>query len=253
MSVRVELVDGHVGIVQFSNPPHNFFDSELLWAILEAYKTLGNDGRTRSIVLCSEGKHFCAGANFRQSAESKPGASERPHLYAIGLELFKQPLPVVAALQGSTVGGGLGLALTADFRVSTPAARLTANFARVGLHQGFGLSATLPRLVGQQFAQEMLYTGRDVSGIEAYDVGLVDRVVPDDRLVPEAVAYACEIAKSAPLAVRSIRSTLRDPLIAEVEQVIERELTEQTWLRTTNDFKLGVAAKRDEVIEFKGT
>lgn len=252
MGVTVELIDGHVAIVQFSNPPHNFFDSELLWEILEAYKMLGNNGRTRSVVLCSEGKHFCAGANFRQSAESKPGVSERPHLYAIGLELFKQSLSVVAALQGSVVGGGLGLALTADFRISTPATRLTANFARVGLHQGFGISATLPRLVGQQFAQEMLYTGRDVSGIEACDVGLVDRVVADDRLLAEAITYACEIAKSAPLAVRSIRSTLRASLVAEVEQVIERELAEQTWLRTTNDFKLGVAAKRGEIAEFSG-
>ena len=88
------------------------------------------------------------------------------------MRLFANPTPVVAAIQGAAVGGGLGLALMADFRVASPEARFSANFARLGFHHGFGLTVTLPRLVGQQRAAEMLYTGQRVKSDEALRIGL---------------------------------------------------------------------------------
>ena len=124
------------------------------------------------------------------------------------------------------MGGGLGLALMPDFRVASPEARFSANFARLGFHQGFGLSVTLPRLVGQQVAQEMLYTGRRVPGDEAHRLGLCDRLVPLDEVRKEATALAREIALSAPLAVDSIRETLRGDLAEAIRIATDRELKE---------------------------
>ena len=153
------------------------------------------------------------------------------------MRLFETRTPVVAAIQGAAVGGGLGLALMPDFRVACP-----ANFARLGFIQGFGLTVTLPRLVGRQRGMEMLYTGRRVKGEEAFRIGLCDDLVPRDDVRTRARALAREIAASAPLAVRSIRETLRGRLAAEIRAATDHEKVEQDRLRQTADFTEGVRA-----------
>ena len=147
MSDVTVAVDGaHVALVEIHRPPANFFDVALIRAIADAYAALDADPACRAIVLCSEGKHFCAGANFSAAAGS---AAEEPRpLYEQALRLFRSQTPVVAAVQGAAVGGGLGLALSADFRVATPESRFSANFSRLGFHHGFGLTVTLPALAG---------------------------------------------------------------------------------------------------------
>ena len=136
----------------------------------------------------------------------------------------------------------VGLALTADFRLAAPEARFSANFARLGFHQGFGLSVTLPRLVGEQAAAELLFTGRRVRGDEAVRIGLADRLVPLDDLRTAALGLAREIAISAPLAVRSIRATLRGDLADRFEAATGHEAAEQARLRATHDFAEGTRA-----------
>lgn len=251
MTVSIEHIAKHVALVEFAEPPHNFFDPQMIWEIYQAFKKLGQDGQTRAIVLASPGKHFCAGANFRKSRPEED-AEPIPHLYDIGVAIMEQPLPVVAALQGSVVGGGLGMALAADFRVGTPETRMTANFARIGFHHGFGLTATLPRIVGHQKATELLYTGRDVMGEEAFEIGLIDQLSTTEQVRADAIAKATELARSAPLALRSIRATMRRSLVAEFREAVYRELAEQDRLRGTGDFKLGVQAKRGELPDFQG-
>jgi enoyl-CoA hydratase/carnithine racemase len=163
-------------------------------------------------------------------------------LYREALRLFAAATPVVAAVQGAAVGGGLGLALSADFRVASPGSRFSANFARLGFHHGFGLSVTLPGLAGQQAALDLLLTGRRVPGEEALSLGLCDRLVEDNEVRLAAHALAAELARSAPLAVQSIRATLRAGLIKRVEAALEREASEQDRLRESEDFREGVAA-----------
>jgi enoyl-CoA hydratase/carnithine racemase len=148
----------------------------------------------------------------------------------------------VAAIQGAAVGGGFGLALAADFRVASPEARFSANFARLGFHQGFALSVTLPAVVGQQAALDLLYTGRRVNGEEAHRLGLCDRLVQPDVLRREAHALAAEIAESAPLAVRSIRQTMRGSLASQARAAMERERPEQERLMRTEDWREGLTA-----------
>ena len=237
--VTVTLDDEHVARVEIHRPPANYFDAALIRELGDAYEALDADSGARAIVLCSEGKHFCAGANF--GAASSP-ADEPRALYREALRLFAAATPVVAAVQGAAVGGGLGLALSADFRVASPGSRFSANFARLGFHHGFALGVTLPALAGQQTALDLLLTGRRVAGEEARSLRLCDRLVDDAEIRTEAHALAAELAQSAPLAVRSIRATLRTGLLERVEAALEREAFEQDRLRGTADFREGVTA-----------
>jgi len=237
--LAVEIGDDFVATVEIRRPPNNFFDIPLVAGLADVYESLAADGgRCRAIVLCSQGRHFCAGADF--SGASGPTGG-RP-LYEQAARVFAAPLPVVAAVQGAAVGGGLGLCCSADFRVAAPEARFSANFAQLGFHHGFALSASLPRLVGQQRALELLYTGRRISGDEALAIGLADRLVDAVDLRAAAHALAAEIASSAPLAVRSIRATMRARLVEDVVAAMDHEAVEQERLHDTADFAEGIRA-----------
>jgi 2-(1,2-epoxy-1,2-dihydrophenyl)acetyl-CoA isomerase len=229
-----------VATVELHRPPNNHLDLALVRSLADAFDALDRDPNCRAIVLCSEGRHFCAGADLAGGPGVGPGGPG--HLYNEAVRLFACATPVVAAVQGAAIGGGLGLAMAADFRVASPEARFAANFARLGFHHGFGLTVTLPAAVGGQRALELLYTGRRVSGAEALDIGLCDRLVPAERLRAEARAFAAEIAASAPLAVRSIRETMRGDLPARVRAATDRERAEQERLSRTDDFAEGVRA-----------
>ncbi len=235
--VTVEQRGAHVGVVCLHRPPNNYFDTALVELLAGAYEELDGSGWCRAIVLTSEGRHFCAGLDFAANAGQDIAA-----LYRGALRLFAAPLPVVAAVQGAAIGGGCGLALSADFRVASSQTRFSANFARLGFHHGFALSVTLPAVVGRQAAADLLLTGRRVGGEEALALGLCDRLAGDGDLLAQALGYAGELAASAPLAVRSIRATLRRDLVEQARLAMERECAEQVALRDTADFAEGVRA-----------
>ncbi|WP_462189063.1 enoyl-CoA hydratase-related protein, partial [Frankia sp. CcWB2] len=227
--IAVHTLPGHVAVVEVRRPPHNFFEVRLIQTLADIYDKLDADSDVRAVVLCSQGRNFCAGADFSgaSAAEAISADEGAPALYREALRLFASPIPVVAAVQGSAVGGGLGLALSADFRVASPDSRFAANFSRIGLHQGFGISVTLPAVVGRQKALDLLYTGRRVGGQEAFAIGLADRLVPNTELREAAVALAGEITAAAPLAVRSIRETMWADLVPVIRAATERETAEQ--------------------------
>jgi enoyl-CoA hydratase/carnithine racemase len=245
--VGVEL-DGHIAQVEIQRPPHNYFSIEMLRDIADAYAAIERETDARVIVLAAQGRSFCAGAQLGRAAdpsEAPPAPGDRDgrrHLYTTGLRIMDNALPVVGAIQGPAIGGGLGLALTPDFRVASPEAYFTANFARLGFHQGFGLTATLPAIVGQQVAWRMFMTGERIAGEEALRVGLCDALAPLDGLRARAFEFANEIAKSAPLSVRTIRRTLRRGLIDRVRVATVEEAFEQDWIRQMEDFREGVRA-----------
>lgn len=232
-----------VATVEIQRGPHNFFDLSVLIRLADTLDDLAKQG-ARAVVLGSEGKNFCAGADFSGGTEQGIRRSGAPHLYDVAMRLFEQPLPVVAAVQGAAIGGGLGLALAADFRLASPESRFAANFVKLGFHQGFGITVTLPLAVGRQAALDLLYTGRRINGTQAYRIGLCDHLVPADQLRARAVALAAEIAEAAPLAVRSVRETMRAQTVRAVREAMARERKEQDRLRQTEDFREGVAAVR---------
>lgn len=231
--------EGHVGVVEIQRPPHNFFDNSLINQIADAFEAFDRDMNIRSYVLCAQGKSFCAGADFANRPQTGSAESGK-HLYKEATRLFRARKPSVAAVQGAAIGGGLGLAVMADFRVAAPEARFAANFTRLGFHPGFALTYTLPRLVGQQKANLLFYTGRRLTGEEAHAIGLADVLVPLADVRKAALALATEIAEGAPLAVQSTRETMRRGFADAAEAATERELTEQDWTRKTEDFKEGI-------------
>ena len=232
--------EGPVGVVEIQRPPHNFFDNALINQIADAFEAFDRDSNIRAYVLCSQGKSFCAGADFQNRPSTGSAGEGGKHLYKEATRLFRARKPSVAAVQGPAIGGGLGLALMTDFRVTCAEARFSANFTRLGFHPGFSLTFTLPRLVGQQKANLMFYTGRRVGGEEAHAWGMADVLVPLAEVRKAAIGLAKEIADSAPLAVLSTRETMRRGFADAAEIATERELVEQDWLRKTEDFKEGV-------------
>lgn len=227
---------GAVALVVFSRPPDNYFDRELLRDIADALDAADAQPGLRAIVLASEGRSFCAGAKF--------GGPQVPihEVYGQGLRIFACRKPIVAAIQGGAIGGGLGLALAADFRVASPRARFSANFVKVGIHPGFAMTRTLPRLVGEQKAALLMLTGRRLTGEEAVAIGLADELAPEDGARDRALALAAEIAEGAPLAVQSTRATLRMEMLEQLRPRLDHEIAEQLRLFATSDFAEGVRA-----------
>lgn len=230
--------DGHVAILEFHRPPHNFFDVALISELADALEEIDRQEVFRSVLLCSEGRNFCAGANF----PGMGGHVDAAPLYRQAVRLFQTCKPIVAAIQGSAIGGGLGLALVADFRVVSASTRISANFCKLGIHPGFGLTHTLPAVVGGQKAARLFYTGERIGGQEAVAIGLADVLAPEDDPRAGALALAREVAASAPLAIAATRQTLRHGLADAVGRAIEVELAAQGRHFLTEDFREGVAA-----------
>jgi len=245
-------LEGNVATIELRDPPHNYFTLDLIGEVGDALEALDLEPECRAVVLAAQGTSFSAGANFGaggvQESKRYPG-----HLYDQAVRLFRTKKPIVAAVHGPAIGGGLGLALAADFRMTCPEARFSANFARLGFHPGFGLTETLPALVGRQTGTLLLLTGRRVKGDEAVELGLADRLVPQAEVRKAALELAGEIAGSAPLALLSIRAALRAGLADRVKAATDREKAEQDRLFRTEDSREGIRAYGERrTPEFKG-
>jgi enoyl-CoA hydratase/carnithine racemase len=254
--IGVDKGSNFVGTIEMRRPPHNFFDMSLIQQIATAMEEFDKDDGVRAVVLCAEGKSFCAGANFNDPKREEPttvGGKPVNHLYVEAVRLLRTKKPIVAAVHGAAIGGGLGVACAADFRVTCPEARFAANFTRLGFHPGFGLTVLLTELVGKNQAELLFYTGRRIGGEEATRIGLANVCVPQDQVRAEAMKLAAEIAESAPLAIISTRKTMRGTLADRVKAATDHELVEQTRLRSTEDFKEGVKATNERrVANWKG-
>jgi enoyl-CoA hydratase/carnithine racemase len=247
--IGVDLDASMVATVEIRRPPHNFFDIDLIRQIADACEALDEDPACRAIVLAAQGTAFCAGARLGDGGSAtqevlaqRSDGGRTGHLYIEAVRLFRTAKPMVGAIQGPAVGGGLGLALVPDLRVACPEARFCANFTRLGFHPGFGLTHTLPALIGPSKAAMMFYTSRRIPGEEAYRMGLADVLVPQAEVRAAARKLAAEIAENSPLGVLETRATVRAGLAERVRAATDIELEKQTRLRQTADFKEGVDA-----------
>lgn len=233
----------HVAWVTFSNPPLNFATVGLLKSLADTLEALDQQPDTRVVVLAAAGKVFCAGADL--VSENGFGASGNDPLrefYDQVIRLFSTRKPIIAVLQGAAIGAGLGLAVSADFRVASPAARFSANFVKLGFHPGFGLTHTLPRLIGEQRAALMSLSGERYKAEQVADWGLIDHLVPEAELHSQALKFANDIAVNAPLSLLATRATLRGDLAQQVTETLKHEHQQQTLLKDTDDFAEGVRA-----------
>jgi enoyl-CoA hydratase/carnithine racemase len=237
MPLAVDISDA-VAYVELQDPPHNFLSAPQVEELADVMHGLDENLDVRAVVLGAQGRSFCAGANFGGGDDRLRNSPS--DLYAQAARLFEVGVPVIASVQGPAIGGGLGLAMSATFRVTCPEARFSANFVKLGIHQGFGLSVTLPELLGPSKAALVLLTGRRFGGEEATEIGLADLCVPRDQLRGRACELASEIATGAPLAIRSINRTLRAGLADRVRAATAHEAAEQARLFATEDAAEGM-------------
>ena len=239
--------DGAVGVISMNRPDNrNSMTAELLDAFAASVAAARADGEARCIVVVGSGRCFSAGADFKAQVQ-RSGEARLPHersyaMYEPFLGVLDIEVPVIAAMNGHAVGGGFGLALLCDIRLACRSAKYGANFCRLGLAPGLGISYVLPRVVGASRAAELLYTGRLMTGEEAVACGLASRALESDAVLPAALELAREIADSAPLAVRATKRSMADGLGWDVRRAAWREAFAQAATVATEDFQEGVAA-----------
>lgn len=219
MSERVNLtIDNGVATVRLSRPDkRNGLDLPMFEGLIETGKQLSTDNSVRAIVIHGEGKAFCAGLDF-QSFLGSPDMSQRmfergegsPANVAQRVAWIWQevPVPVIAAVHGAALGGGLQIALGADLRYVAPDAQLSVMEIRWGLIPDMSITQTLLRLVPVDLAKELTFTGRIISGTEAAELGLATKVCDDP--LEEALSMAKLIATKSPHAIRAAKRLLTD-------------------------------------------
>lgn len=255
--LRVERDDG-VALLTFNDPARlNAMTEAMGRAIADEMDALAGDEAIRAVVLTGAGRAFSAGGDLemlermaRDGAADPGGPTRERHrgfmrrFYGLYLSVRGIPQPTVAALNGPAIGAGLCVALACDLRIAARNARLGLNFARLGIHPGMAATWTLPRLVGPAHAADLLYTGRILDGGEAERIGLVNRAVEPEAVLPEARDLARSIAACAPLAVQGTKRTLAGALTADLEHQLDAEAREQALCYESADLAEGLAALR---------
>ncbi len=229
--VRVELVDG-IGTVTLNRPEKmNALTPALCDALLAGLRSLVTREDARVLIVTGAGRAFCAGADLTILERDGPA------LVAAGKEIAlvirSAPQPVIAAINGAAAGGGANLALACDYRLAAEGAALGQVFHKLGIGPDWGGSYFLPRLVGPSRALELIWSARMVPAGEAHALGMVDRVVPGDRLLAEAQGLAAVWAGHPPLAVRRAKEAIYRSERTALVDMLDLEITMQHELFAT--------------------
>jgi enoyl-CoA hydratase/carnithine racemase len=235
--VAVEVAD-HVAVVTLTRPEkHNALDVAMFDAITAAAERVAVEPGVRVVVLHGEGPSFCSGLDVAGVMANQPGSDALmaplrepvPNWFQRAAHRWLEvPVPVIAAIHGHCLGGGLQIALATDVRFATPDARLSVLEVKWGLIPDMAITRTLPRLVGIDVAKELAYTGRVISGSEAGELGLVTHVVDDP--LSAARALASEIAERSPDAVRGMKRLFDQSWTGSREETLRLEADIQLGL-----------------------
>ncbi len=249
MSERAVLYEAgdRIGLITLNRPDQrNAMTPELLDSFSEAIDEAIADRTIRCLVITGKGRCFSAGADLRSSLQrsdlGKPSKDASFAMYEPFLRVLDVEVPVIAAMNGHTVGGGFGLTLLADIRVANIDAKYGVNFARLGIHSGLGISYVLPRLVGLAHASELLFTGKLIRGSDALQIGLATHAVPPDDVLPHSMELARAIAGSAPMAVQQMKASIRRGLEWKIREAALEEAGLQAASLDTADSTEGIAA-----------
>lgn len=223
----------------------NSFTIEMKEALLAALKDATRDKEVRVVVLTGAGRAFSAGQDLKE--RQAPGAADlgtelRTRYNPIILAMRRLEKPIIGAINGVTAGAGISVALACDIRIAAESASFIEVFGRVGLVPDTGSTWFLPRLVGYAKAAEMIFSTDPVDAVTAERIGLVNRVVPDDRLMDETTALAAKLAQSAPLALGLAKRALNRALDSGLEEALEYEAQLQSIAGRSADHAEGVAA-----------
>lgn len=234
---------------------HNALDRETILTLRDAIVESGKDEETRVVVLTGAGKAFSSGADLRAARESQ--SPEGEDLLEVGFNaairaVWNLPKPVIAAIDGAAAGYGCSLALATDVRLASSVARFSLIFVKRGLTVDGGASYFLPRLAGLR-GMEMALSGDIIGAEEAFRLGLINRVLPEEDFRAQVADYAERLAKNAPLALAAIKESMHLALSNNLDAVLTHEMDVQRRLGRTEDVKEGIAAfleKREPV--YKG-
>lgn len=244
-TLLVEIA-GPVAKVTVNRPEKlNALNDTVIHELDEAFATLDSDAAVRGILLTGAGaKAFVAGADIAELAEQTPeqGANRARRGQDVFRRIERSGKPVVAAVNGFALGGGCELAMACHMRVASESARFGQPEVKLGLCPGYGGTVRLPRLVGRSRALELLLTGAMIDAAEALRIGLVNRVVPADRLISESEALLGAILEQGPLAVRACLESVDAGLDLSVDEALEIEARRFGDLSGTDDMREGTAA-----------
>jgi enoyl-CoA hydratase/carnithine racemase len=239
--VTLEAADG-IGTIRLNRPPVNALNDQLSAELADAARAAAGSEEVRAVIIYGGEKVFAAGADIKQMAEASHAEMiTRP----IGLPeavtlVARIPKPVVAAITGYALGGGLEIALAADFRVAGESARLGQPEILLGVIPGAGGTQRLPRLVGPAKAKDLIFTGRMAGAAEAHAIGLVDLVVPDDSVYAAAQDMVKRYAAGPALALRAAKQAIDHGLDVDLATGLELERTQFAALFGTEDQKSGM-------------
>ncbi len=252
-------IDGHVAVLSFNRPERrNALSSPMYGAFGRVLPQIERDPAVRVLLLTGEGGAFCAGGDVKgmhennTSGPSDTGARAnsleesigllRSSQAAVSLALRQLPMPVVAALPGAAAGAGLSMALAADLRIAAERAVLVTAFANVGASGDFGTSWFLPRIVGEARAKELMFTSPRLTAAQAADLGIVNRVLPDEGFEEGALAFCHELATRAPIALRYMKENVNRAMGATLAEALDAEASAMVRTMSTADHREAAAA-----------
>jgi len=235
-------VDQAIATIRLDRPPMNALNAQVQEEIVAAAAEVSGDSAIRAVVIYGGPKVFAAGADIKEMAEAGYGrmAADSRRLQASFTAVAKIPKPVVAAITGYALGGGLELALCADFRVLGEGARVGQPEILLGVIPGAGGTQRLPRLVGPARAKDIVFTGRFIGAAEALAIGLADQVVPDAEVYDAARAVVGRYAAGPALALRAAKQAIDDGLETDLATGLEIERLQFAGLFTTEDQRTGM-------------
>jgi 2-(1,2-epoxy-1,2-dihydrophenyl)acetyl-CoA isomerase len=258
----IENIKDGVGVLTMNRPDRlNALSGPMLDALLEALPRLAEDPNVGCVVLTGAGRGFCAGGDVKAMAEGREMSGDTLEERAQGLRnkmetsrwLHEMPKPTIAMVRGAAAGAGLSLALACDLRIAGESAKFGTAFARVGYSGDFGGSYYLTQLVGTAKARELYYTAELVDAQRALTLGLVNRVVGDDRLEEETLALAGKIARGPRIALRYMKRNLNAAESGSLRELLDLEAWHHTRTGQTDDHREATKAfveKREPV--FRG-
>jgi enoyl-CoA hydratase/carnithine racemase len=215
----------------------------------EGISTAASDAEIGAVVVTGAGRAFSSGGDIglmKQVVASGGRWDDFKDVvtggHDVALAIRACPKPVIAAVNGAAAGGGMGLALSCDIRWAAEGAKFAQSFARIGLHPDWGSVFALPRLTGASRALELMWTGDPVDAAEALRLGIVSRVLPAERLLPETLAFAERLAQGAGFAMAEIKRSAQASFSLSLEGALEREIDAQERCWKSRDAKEGIAA-----------
>ncbi|TRM12896.1 enoyl-CoA hydratase [Lentibacillus cibarius] len=249
MAVINYEVEKQIAVLTIQSPPANALSSNLLNSLAETLDKIENDTNIKTIVIKGDGKFFSAGADIKEFT-SLQNASEYQSLSEKGQQLFDRmehfPIPIIAAIHGAALGGGLELALACHIRIGSDSAKLGLPETTLGIIPGFAGTQRLPRFVGTAKAYEMILSGEPISGDEAKAFGLLNRVVKEEDVFNTAYQLAETIAAKSKLSITSVMELIPYAKTEQFQKGVQKEAKAFANIFGSEDAKEGVQAFIDK-------